>query len=152
MVREIPALRVDERFARVEELDGRVRAVGAEHLGVDLRTLLAHAHLDERLREPRLRVLRLIGIGELLRERVQRVLRLHEVAERRVDRTLLHVGGRRPLALGIDLKIGRIALRRVQAVLLEVRLGTLHAAPTLADEEERRLAEECVLLLVTGRC
>ena len=76
LVREVPALGLDERLSGVHELPGRVRAVRAEHLGVYLGALLPEAHLDERLRELRLRVLRLAGLGELLGEAVQRVLGL----------------------------------------------------------------------------
>ena len=151
LVREVPALGLDERLSGVHELPGRVRAVRAEHLGVYLGALLPEAHLDERLRELRLRVLRLAGLGELLGEAVQRVLGLLEVAERRVDRAEADVRVRGVHPLGIRVEVRLVALCRVPAEVVELRLGLRHAPPAVADEEERLLLEGRVLRLVRLR-
>ena len=148
LVREIPALALDERLAGVHELPSRVGTICMQHLGVDLGTLLLHAHLDQVLRETRLRILRLVGIGILLGEAVKGVLRLRHVAERRVDRTELDEANFDVLALGERLHVILVALRRALAVHLEVLLGTVHAAPALAEHEQRGLLELDVALLV----
>ena len=151
IVRERPAPGLDKRLAGVYELPSGVRAVGAEHLGVDLGALLLHAHLDERLRELGLRVLRLRRVGERLGEAVEGVARLFGVAKRCVNRAEANVGVRRIAPFGIGGEIVLVALRGVFAERLELGLGLRHAAPAVAHEEEGLFPKEVVLGLV-GLC
>ncbi len=145
---ERPVCGVDQRIAGREVLPGRVLAVGVEHLGVDVGALALHADLDEALREPRLRVLRLLGVGEAAGEAVERALGLRHVAERGVDHAELHVADLRVLAVWILLDVLFVGLRGVGSEASHTVDRALHAAPALADQEERRLLERDVLLLV----
>ena len=147
LVREIPALRIDQRLASRKELLGGVCAVGSEHLCVDFSALALHAHLDERFREVRLGVLGLVGIGECARQPVESLLRLVHLAERRIDCALLHIGGLGVLALRIRRHV-RIVCRRRLEHLLVAQLGASDLLQALAEtpaalarEEQRRLPE-----------
>lgn len=107
-IREIPALGAQEGLAGVHELTGRVFAVRAHHLRVDLGALTLHPHLNQALGQTRLCILRLIRIGELLRQSVERILRFLQVVQGRVERPETHVGIRAERAVWIGLPLSSV--------------------------------------------
>lgn len=107
-IREIPALGAQEGLAGVPELTGRVFAVRAHHLRVDLGALTLHPHLNQALGQTRLCILRLIRIGELLRQSVERILRFLQVVQGRVERPETHVGIRAERAVWIGLPLSSV--------------------------------------------